>query len=62
MNLCFFFVINKQMTLWGYLVDLDVYIYSNVYVTPSIHVKRKRKKKVTMCEEEKITVKIGLSQ
>ena len=50
------------MTLWGYLVDLDVYIYSNVYVTPSIHVKRKRKKKVTMCEEEKITVKIGLSQ
>ena len=31
------------MTLWGYQVDLDVYIYSNVYVTP-IHVKRKRKK------------------
>ena len=31
------------MTLWGYQVDLDVYAYSNVFVTP-IHVKRKRKK------------------
>ena len=45
------------MTLWGYQVDLDVYIYSNVYVTP-IHRKRKRKEKVTMCEKEKITIKI----
>ena len=50
----------KQMTLWGYQVDLDVYVYSNVYVTP-IHVKKK-KKKVTVCEEGKITMKIGLSQ
>ena len=50
------------MTLWGYQVDLDVYAYSDVYVTPSIHVKRKRKKKVIVCEEEKITMKIGLSQ
>ena len=49
------------MTLWGYQVDLDVYAYSNVYVT-HIHVKRRRKKKVTLCEEEKITMKIGLSQ
>ena len=32
------------MTLWGYQVDLDVYVYSNACVTPSIHVKRKRKK------------------
>ena len=32
----------KQMTLWGYQVDLDVYVYSNVYVTP-IHVKKKKK-------------------
>ena len=57
------------MTLWGYQVDLDVYVYSNVYVTliqfyqknkfvTPIHVKRK-KKKVTVCEEEKITIKIG---
>ena len=28
------------MTLWGYQVDLDVYVYSNVYVT-LIHVKKK---------------------
>ena len=42
------------MTLWGYQVDLDV------YVTP-IHI-IKKKKKVTVCEEEKITRKIGLSQ
>ena len=27
------------MTLWGYQVDLDVYVYSNVYVT-LIHVKK----------------------
>ena len=61
------------MTLWGYQVDLDVYVYSNVYVTliqfyqknkfvTPIHVKRKKKKKkkkVTVCEEEKITIKIG---
>ena len=40
-----------------YQVDLDEDVYSNVYVTP-IHVKRKRKEKVTMCEEEKITIKI----
>ena len=26
------------MTLWGYQVDLDMYVYSNAYVTPSIHV------------------------
>ena len=32
------------MTLWGYQVDLDMYVYSNAYVTP-IHVKMKRKKK-----------------
>ena len=32
------------MTLWGYQVDLDVFVYSNVYVALSIHVKRKRKK------------------
>ena len=30
------------MTLWGYQVDLDV------YVTPSIHVKGKRKKIVVL--------------
>ena len=39
-----------------------VNVYSNLYVTPSIHVKRKRKKKKTVCEEEKITMKIDLSQ
>ena len=50
------------MTLWGYQVDWDVYVYSNAYVTLSIHVKRKRKKMVIVCEEEKITMKIGLSQ
>ena len=33
------------MTLWGYQVDLDMYVYSNAYVTPSIHVKMNRKKK-----------------
>ena len=32
------------MTLWGYQVDLDAYVYSNVYVTP-IHLHRKRKEK-----------------
>ena len=32
------------MTLWGYQVDLDVYVYFNAYVTPSIHIKSKRKK------------------
>ena len=38
------------MSLWDYQVDLDVYAYSNAYVTP-IHVKRKRKNKVTVYEE-----------
>ena len=36
-----FFFLNKQMTLWGYQVDLDVHVYSNVHVTLSIHVKKK---------------------
>ena len=39
MNLCLKKKKNKQMTLWGYQVDLDVYVYSNVYVT-LIHVKK----------------------
>ena len=39
-----FFFFNEQMTLWGYQVDLDVYVYSNAHVTLSIHVKSKRKK------------------
>ena len=48
------------MTLWGYQVDLDAYVYSNVYVTPiHLHRKRKEKKNVTVCEDKKITIKIG---